>query len=207
MKLGVFGGTFDPIHLGHLYIAEEAREHLGLDEVLFIPAGQPWLKSTQRITEAHHRLTMAELAVAENPYFKVTDMEVRRAGPTYTVDTLELLRASRGKEWEFYLILGLDALKEFNKWQKAEQIMDLATIVGMTRPGVDNFDPEPLEAVKKGSSEKVLVVHGPSVDISGTDIRLRVTNGMTIKYRVPTAVEAYIYKHRLYHWEGVPPIV
>ncbi len=198
MKVGIFGGTFDPIHIGHLIAAEEARCVLGLDQVLFIPAGRPWFKAGQRITQAGHRMAMVQRAVASNPWFKASDIEVRRPGPTYTVDTLVELRQSLGCDVDLYVILGLDALKEMHRWREPGRIFEMATVVGISRPGTPNFDPGVLDGISPGVSAKVVLINGVRIDISGTELRRRVAQGRSIRYWVPDAVEAYIHEHGLY---------
>ena len=198
MKVGVFGGTFDPIHIGHLIVAQEASVLLDLDEVLFIPAGQPWLKSGTELTEAHHRLAMVELAIAPHEKFRASDMEIRRAGPTYTVDTLVELRDQLGLDAEIYMILGLDSLRELGRWHQPERMFDMSTLVGISRPGHQDFDPRTLDTVIEGASEKIVLLEGPRISISGTEIRQRVSDGLPIKFWVPEAVEKYIHEHRLY---------
>lgn len=196
MRIGVFGGTFDPIHMGHLVVAEDARAALGLDEVLFIPAGEPWFKSYRQITESRHRLAMVRLAVEDNPLFAVSDIEVRRGGPSYTVDTLAQLRCQRA-DAEFIVILGLDALREIDRWHQPRRVFDLASVVGMARPGA-SLDPSVLNAAIPGASSRMRLVDSALIDISGTEIRQRVAAGRSIRYRVPAAVERYICENRLY---------
>jgi nicotinate-nucleotide adenylyltransferase len=198
LKLGIFGGTFDPIHIAHLIVAEEATERLGLDEVLFVPAGQPWLKSAVVVTDARHRLAMVELAVESTPYFTVSDVEIRRSGPSYTADTLEELKRSLDGDADFYLIVGLDALREVDRWQRPRRVLELATLVGVARPGAEELDRGPLESVYPGVSEEVVVIDGPLIGISGTEIRARVRDGLSIRHRVPAPVESYIQEYGLY---------
>lgn len=198
MKVGIFGGTFDPIHMGHLIVAEEASLLLGLDEVLFVPAGQPWFKAGDSVTEAHHRMAMVELAIASNPHFRASDIEIGRTGPTYTVDTLLELREQLEPDSQLYLILGLDALQEIDRWRSVERVFELATVVGMSRPLCEAFDPKRLDSISPGASDRVMMLDGPLIDISATDLRRRVSEGLPIKCRVPESVEAYIYEHRLY---------
>ena len=198
MKLGVFGGTFDPIHLGHLIVAEEVRERLGLDEVMFVPAGQPWLKSDVAVTDARHRLAMVERATEATPYFTVSDVEIRRSGPSYTSDTLEELTRSLGGGVDFYVIVGLDALGEVDRWQRPRRMLELSTLVGVVRPGAEELDRGPLDSVYPGASKEVLVIDGPLIGISGTEIRARVRDGLSIRHRVPAQVEAYIHGHGVY---------
>ena len=198
MKLGVFGGTFDPVHSGHLMVAEEVRERLGLDTVTFLPAGKPWFKDGRTLEDGGHRLKMVELAIATNGHFQVSDMELRRAGASYSADTLEELGRSLSDGAELYLIVGLDALEELDRWSRPERVLDLATVVGVARPGHEALAREPLERVRPGASEAVRVVDGMLVDISSTDVRRRIARGASIRYLVPEAVETYITQHGLY---------
>jgi nicotinate-nucleotide adenylyltransferase len=190
VRTGVLGGTFDPIHLGHLLIAEEARLSLGLDDVLFIAAGQPYFKTGQPVSEACHRLAMVELAVASNPHFTASDVEIARPGPTYTVDTLTELRKRLGEDCDLFLILGMDSLADLDRWRRPEDIVALSTVVGFARPGADVLDDETRGCIQ--------LLDGPQVDVSGSDIRRRVAAGLSIRYMVPEPVEEYIYVHRLY---------
>ena len=135
MRLGIFGGTFDPIHNGHLIVAERVGTEMRLDQVIFIPAGQPWFKEGQTVTDAKHRLEMTRLAVADNPHFAVSDVEVRRDGPTYTVDTLTELRGEVGDGIQFYFILGIDALNELHRWRKPCDVLDLDYSSGRNEAG------------------------------------------------------------------------
>lgn len=198
MKIGILGGTFDPIHLGHLMVAEEARVLLELDQVIFIPAGRPWFKSRQHVTDVKHRLAMVECATAANPYFSVSEIETTRSGPTYTVETLKELRGKYSPEDEFFFIIGVDSLREVDRWQHPEQLFEMATLVGVSRPGHEDFDPASLDAITPGASDKVVMLDGPLVEISATDLRHRVATGVSIRYRVPESVEAYIREHGLY---------
>ena len=190
MRAGVLGGTFDPVHLGHLLVAEAARVSLGLDVVLFIPAGQPYFKAGQPVSDAGHRLAMVELAVASNPHFTASDIEVARAGPTYTVDTLTKLRDRSSGTDELFLLLGMDAVVDLDTWRRPDEIRGLCTVVGLARPGVDVPD----EGLPGGTA----LDDGPAVDISASDIRRRVAVGLSIRYMVPRPVEEYILRHRLY---------
>ena len=196
MRIGVFGGTFDPIHMGHLIVAEDARAALELDKVLFIPAGQPWFKSYRQITEARHRLAMVQLAVKENPLFDVSDIEVERSGPSYTVDTLQELHELYS-DAELIVILGLDALREIDRWHQPSRVFQMASVAGMARPGA-TLDPSVLHAAIPGASSRMRLLDSALIDISGTDIRRRASAGQSIRYRVPVAVERYICDNGLY---------
>ena len=200
MRLGVFGGTFDPVHTGHLIVAEDAREVLSLDQVLFVPAGEPWFKSYRRITPAHHRLAMVRLAIDGNPYFSATDIEIARSGPSYTVDTLAQLRDER-PDAELFVILGIDALREIDRWHQPRRLFQMAQVAGMARPGA-SLDPSVLNAAIPGSSDRLRIVNGALIDISGTDIRRRIASGRSVRYRVPPSVEAYIRAEGLYAGGG-----
>ena len=196
VRIGVFGGTFDPIHMGHLIVAEDARAALELDKVLFIPAGQPWFKSYRQITEAHHRLAMVRLAVEDNPDFDVSDIEIRRSGPSYTVDTLAELHEQYANA-EFIVILGVDALREIDRWNQPRKLFELASVAGMARPGA-TVNLSVLHAAIPGSSSRIQLLDSALIDISGTDIRRRVAAGRSVRYRVPAAVERYVREQGLY---------
>ena len=199
MRIGILGGTFDPVHIGHLIIAEEALSRLALDQVLFIPAGQPWLKADQALSTAEHRLKMVQLAIASNPRLGVSRIEVDRSGPTYTVDTLERLREDLGEDVQLYFILGLDALEQFHRWEQPERIIELCQLAIASRPGFQNsriLDEQLGRFPKLG--RKVNFVAAPMMDISGSSIRQRAGEGRSIKYRVPEAVERYIDQQGLY---------
>ena len=198
MRLGILGGTFDPIHTGHLMIAQEAASMVDLDEVWFIPTGQPWLKRGRTISPSHHRMEMARLAVKGNDRFKVSSIEVDRPGPTYTVDTLEALRAGDAKNDSLFFILGMDSLESLHRWHQPERLFELCTLVGVSRPEHQNFDLAFLDHICPGASEEVIILDGPNMGISGAEIRRRVAEGLPITYWVPRAVEKYIHEHRLY---------
>jgi len=195
------GGTFDPIHYGHLVIAEEVRATLHLSEVIFVPAGQPPHKTGHAITETQHRLVMLELALASNPHFRISLMEIERTGLSYTVDTLHTLRAQVGAKVNLFFIIGWDSLEELYTWYKASEILTLVThLVAVRRPGYEE-DAEynkVLEQRLPGILQRLLVVQAPQLEISATDLRQRVAEGRPIKYQTPEAVETYIKENRLY---------
>jgi nicotinate-nucleotide adenylyltransferase len=198
MKIGLLGGTFDPIHMGHLVIAEEVRLKLALDDVLFIPAGQPWLKSERRVAPGEHRLEMLKLAIGPNPHFKVSTIELERPSPSYSVDTVSALRDELGADVELYFIVGFDALAELPIWKEPSRLLDLCHIVAVRRPGYAELDWRSLEQAIPGISSRVVVVDVSQIDISSTHIRERVAEGLSISHLVPEAVEGYILKNRLY---------
>ncbi len=196
MRIGVLGGTFDPIHLGHLIIAEEARDRLDLEEVCFVPARDPWMKAGQPLTSGHDRLSMARLAMEDNPFFRVSTLELERPGPSYTVDTLRELQEDYGPEAQLFFILGTDAFARFDEWKDTEGILGLAILVVVDRPGATaSAEAIDQQVGNAGSVERVRGVH---LEISAKDIRRRVAAGASIRYLVPEPVERYIYARGLY---------
>ena len=198
MKIGIMGGTFDPIHLGHLIIAEEARTRLELDKVMFIPAGNPWMKSGHEITPAHHRVEMVKLAIQSNPFFSLVTAEVDRPGSTFTVDTLEQLWKDVGYDSKLFLLISWDSLKDMPNWKAPYRISKMATVVAFPRPGFNRPDPAAMEDVIPGFSERSIMMEGPCIGISSTAIRDRVAEGKSIRYLVPDPVEKYIADNGLY---------
>ncbi|MBN1176042.1 MAG: nicotinate-nucleotide adenylyltransferase [Dehalococcoidales bacterium] len=198
MKIGVLGGTFDPIHLGHIMIAEEARQSLSLEKVILIPAGRPIFKTHRRLTPPEHRLKMVKLAAARQKYMTVYDMEIRRRGPSYTVDTLAELREQKGQQDEIYFIIGWDNLAELPKWREPERIIEMCRLAAVPRPGVPKPDLEELENRVPGIKRRTVLLEKPWTDISATDIRQRVAGGKSIDGMVPAPVAEYIKKHGLY---------
>ena len=199
-RIGILGGTFDPPHLGHLLIAETARVALDLESVMFLPAGEPWLKSGQRITPASHRLKMVQLAVSDNPDFCVSDCEVRRRGATYTVDTLRELRCGFPPDTDLYFIVGSDVLEQFHRWKEPEAILELCRLAVIERPG----GPEEGIAALRGNfsdaldNGAVVSVAGPRVDFSASELRRVLAAGLSTRYQIPHSVAKYIAEHDLY---------
>jgi len=198
MHLGILGGTFDPIHLGHLSIAEEAVKRLDLGKVIFIPAGQPWLKLNRMITSAEHRKKMIELAISGKPFFELSTVEVERSGPSYTVDTLRDLQRKLGGKAKFFLILGWDSLNELPGWHNPVELLKLCRLVAFTRPGSAPPNLEALEASVPGIKRSTVLLDIEPIDISSTDIRMRVAKGLPVSGLVPYEVEKYIREHNLY---------
>lgn len=198
MNVGILGGTFDPVHNGHLLVAEVAREQFNLKEVLFIPAGQPWLKVEHAITPAEHRLQMLRLALSDTPYFRISEMEIERPGPTYTIDTINALKKSSNANDELFFILGQDSLMQLPQWHEASELIQLCYLVAAPRPGVKKPDLKALEARLPGIKQRVMLMKQPLVDISATDIRERVARGLSVRHLVPEPVNRYIKEHRLY---------
>jgi nicotinate-nucleotide adenylyltransferase len=208
-RVGVFGGTFDPVHNDHLAKATEAIDTLGLDRVLFMVAGDPWMKreAGQPVTPSHHRLEMVTLAVASEPSMAADGREVRRPGPTYTVDTLSELAAELAAEGsdddELFLLLGSDALATFPRWHTPGRVLELARVVALERPGVAPVlaalpGVAALEQIAPGAANRAQVLTGVPVDVSSSEIRQTVATGKPVSEWVPPAVAEYIARHHLY---------
>jgi nicotinate-nucleotide adenylyltransferase len=221
-RIGILGGSFDPIHLGHLLLADEILELLQLDQILFIPAGAPPHKPARGLAPARDRYAMTELAIRGTARFAISDLELRRPGPSYTVDTLEELRATGGAGTEFFLLIGSETFLDLLSWRDPQRIARLARLVVIPRTGAP-FDPDGIQAQKvlaeTGLERWVRVdpphpapvaFRGPgpflvavtSLPISASDLRRRAREGRSLAYRVPEAVRAYIVEHRLYREEG-----
>ncbi len=196
MNIGVLGGTFDPIHIGHLIVAEEARTKLGLAEVLFVPAGQPWLKQDRETTPVVHRAEMVRRGIADNPYFKLSPLEVDRPGPSYTVDTLESLQAHLSSGASLFFILGRDTLAELPLWKDPKKVIQLCQLV--VAPRVGSSDLAPLGEAIPGLLERVVQLDMPVIGISSSEIRQRIARGLSVRYLVPPGVEDYIVERRIY---------
>lgn len=200
MKLGIMGGTFDPIHLGHLMIAERARCGLALDHVLFVPAGVPWLRGDARVSDADHRLNMVELAINGNPHFSASRIEIDRPGATYTVDTLESLRAEYGDGAGLVFVIGSDALKQVHRWKDPERLLELCTLAVFQRAGdgCSQTLPQDLLDQLPNLEERLVRVEWSPVDISSSEVRRRVSLEDSVRYMVPECVNKYIRRHDLY---------
>jgi nicotinate-nucleotide adenylyltransferase len=194
VNVGILGGTFDPVHNGHLLLAERAREQLQLDEVLFIPAGDPWRKSNRVVTPAEHRLAMLQLAIADNDAFGISGVELARGGPTYTADTIEALASERLDD-AFWFILGSDALDDLPNWREPERIVRHAMLAVAARESRD-VD-EAASRVPK-VRDRIVPIVCPRYDVSSTDIRARVAAGQSVRYLVPEPVRLYIEERGLY---------
>ncbi len=194
-KIGVMGGTFDPVHHGHLVAASEVADRFGLDEVVFVPTGQPWQKGDRAVSPAEERYLMTVVATASNPRFTVSRVDIDRDGPTYTVDTLRDLRG-RLPDADLYFITGADALSAILTWRDVDELFDLAHFVGVTRPGYELED----DHLPDGA---VTLVEVPAMAISSTDCRRRVAEGHPVWYLVPDGVVQYIAKRGLYREERV----
>ena len=200
-SLGVFGGTFDPIHNAHLAVAEEAAEVLGLERVLFVPAGEPPHKPGREITPAADRLAMVELAIAGNPRFVADRLELDRPGPSYTVDTLEALRAdpsSADGAGELVLVLSAEAFLGLMSWREPRRVLELARVVVAPRDGYPDAGPDFLAEHLPDLADRATFLDGPRLRLSASELRSRVASGRSLRYLVPDAVSAYIGDHGLY---------
>ncbi len=198
MKIGILGGTFDPIHSGHLVVAEVVRVWLELALVLFVPAGQPWLKANNIISVAAHRLEMVRLAIAGRPYFQLSTLELEREGPTYTVDTLLALKKKGGSKDETFFILGWDNLVDLPRWHQPVKLISLCRLLAVPRVGCPVPDLAELDKELPGLASRVILLDKPEIDISASVVRERVCRGLSIGSLVPQAVAEYISEHGLY---------
>lgn len=193
MRIGVMGGTFDPIHHGHLVAASEAAHRFALDEVVFVPTGQPWQKAGRQISPAEDRYLMTVIATASNPRFAVSRVDIDREGPTYTIDTLRDLREVY-PDAELFFITGADALSSIMSWHDWDKVFELAEFVGVTRPGYELTE----DMLPQDIQERVHLLDIPAMAISSTDCRERASQGRPVWYLVPDGVVQYIAKHGLY---------
>ncbi|MEU6728620.1 nicotinate-nucleotide adenylyltransferase [Nonomuraea wenchangensis] len=194
-RVGVMGGTFDPIHHGHLVAASEVAHHFELDEVVFVPTGRPYQKSEREVSAAEDRYLMTVIATASNPRFSVSRVDVDRPGPTFTIDTLRDIANIYGPDVELFFITGADALGAILDWQQADELFELAHFVGCTRPGHTLHDP----GLPEG---RVTLLEIPALAISSSECRQRVAKGEPIWYLVPDGIVQYINKRGLYHAHG-----
>jgi len=198
-RLGVMGGTFDPVHYGHLVTAEAVRDKFKLDRVIFVPTGKPPHKKGYKVTDAKHRYLMTVLATVTNPFFEVSRIEIDREGYTYTIDTILEFKKMLPEDTKIYFITGADAVLEILTWKKVDELLQLCNFVAATRPG---YEPsqlnEMIKYVEKVYDSTIHMVEVPAMAISSTDIRRRVNTNRPIKYLVPESVEYYIMKNGLY---------
>ncbi|MCH7737620.1 MAG: nicotinate (nicotinamide) nucleotide adenylyltransferase [Chloroflexi bacterium] len=198
MNVGILGGTFDPVHLGHLSIADAAMNQAALDRVLFIPAGQPRLKQAEPLASVDHRLEMVRLAIEDRPKFQVCDIEAQRPGPTYSVDTLVELSAKLGPTADLFFILGIDVLGHLDRWKDPERVLGLCRLLVLDRPGEEDFDWPGFYSRVPEAEGKVQVITAPLVDVSGTELRRRASTGEPLTGQVPDAVGGYIREQGFY---------
>jgi nicotinate-nucleotide adenylyltransferase len=196
-RIGIMGGTFDPIHHGHLVAGSEVADRFGLDEVVFVPTGQPYWK--EGISPAEDRYLMTVIATASNPRFSVSRVDINRPGPTYTIDTLQDLREVYGKDTQMFFITGADALPAILSWKNHEELFGMAHFVGVTRPGFELSDPKLPEHVP---ADSISLIEVPAMAISSTSCRVRVAAQRPVWYLVPDGVVQYIEKRRLYRGDG-----
>lgn len=198
-RIGIMGGTFNPIHQGHLILAEQAREYCGLDEVLFIPSGNSYMKPSDEILDGKTRISMTALAIEDNPYFALSTMEVEREGATYTCDTIRELK-SLNPSTEYFFIMGADAFFIFEKWKNYNEILANCILVVESRDEKDTSQLEEKAAnLQKKYQAEIIMLPERKIDLSSTEIRNRLKNGESVRYMIPDKVLSYIQKNRLYH--------
>ncbi|MCU0492832.1 MAG: nicotinate-nucleotide adenylyltransferase [Chloroflexaceae bacterium] len=197
MRIGILGGTFDPIHIGHLALAEEARWALDLEHVYLVPAAQQPLKQNGHAATPQQRLAMVQLACQGNPHLHASDLELQRPPPSYTVETLEQFRATLGSSAELWFLIGGDALNDFPRWYQAERIIALARLAVVMRPGTV-INTHGLEERLPGLSERLTTIEGPQLEIASSALRQRMALGQPVRYQIPDAVLEYIRQHGLY---------
>ncbi len=197
-KIGIMGGTFDPIHYGHLVAAEGARSCFDLDRVIFVPAAMPPHKEVRVITDSNHRYKMTALAIDSNQHFHLSDVEIKRQGPSYTYETVRYFKEAF-PDTEIYFITGADAVLEILTWHRVQDLLDICCFIAATRPGfrLENLA-DILRELPDGYINKISLMEVPALSISSTDIRARVKKGLTIKYLLPEDVEEYIHSKGLY---------
>lgn len=198
MRIAILGGTFDPIHVGHMVIAEEARAKLDLDTVIFVPAGDPWMKRDDVMASPEHRINMVRIAIHANDGLSESSIEIDKAGPSYTADTLTQTRMRCHENDKLFFILGGDAIQGFHLWKNPRDILSQAQLIAVPRPGNTRIDMSELEQKMPGISSKTTILEAPLLDISSRNIRERVAAGHSIRHLVQEGVGDYIYKHGLY---------
>jgi nicotinate-nucleotide adenylyltransferase len=196
-RIGVLGGTFDPIHYGHLAIAEEARYILNLARVYLIPAAHQPLKQGQHVASAAHRLAMVQLACDDNPVLIASSIELDRPPPSYTIDTITALRQQLEPDTELYFVLGADALALLPRWRRISELLTLTRFVVLTRPGI-TLDLDGVLQALPAAAERISVIEGPALEISSEMLRQRMATGLPVRYQLPDPVLTYIYEHKLY---------
>lgn len=202
-RIGIMGGTFNPIHQGHLILAETAREYCELDEVLFIPSGNSYMKASDEILDGETRISMTALAIEDNPYFTLSSMEVEREGATYTCDTIRELK-ERNPSAEYYFIMGADTLFTIEKWKNSEEILRKCSLIVESRDEKDASElKEKASELQKKYQAYIIVLPERKVDISSTEIRNRLEKGESVRYMIPDKVLSYIEKNNLYHIEKI----
>ena len=198
-KIGIMGGTFDPIHFAHLFIAQTALDRLELNKVIFIPTGKPPHKQERLITDSYNRIDMLNLATKSNPKFEISSIEINRDKTSYTIDTIKELQLYYGKDTDIYFITGTDAFIDIESWKEYKELLSIAKFIVMTRQVLNSeLLDEKIELFIKEYGANITKIEIPTLDISSTDIRRRIREGISIKYLLPESVEKYILKNRLY---------
>jgi len=198
-KIGILGGTFDPIHFGHLFIAQTALDRLGLNKIIFIPTGKPPHKKERLITDSYNRIDMLNLATKSNPQFEISFIEINRDKTSYTIDTIKELQLNYGEDTDIYFITGTDAFIDIETWKEYKELLSIAKFIVMTRQILNSeLLDEKIELFIKKYGANITKIEIPTLDISSTDIRRRMKEGNSIKYLLPESVEKYILKNRLY---------
>ena len=201
-RIGIYGGTFNPPHLGHLIVAEEIRQRFCLEKVMFIPSARPPHKTDSPVIDSADRYEMTALATRDNPHFDISDIEIRRSGKSYTIDTIKELKKIYGPEVDIFFIMGGDSIFEIETWKEPDKLLNLCKVVVTTRPGFD------LKGIEERLREKIIVAEVSHIGISSTEIRRRVQEGKSIRYLVPRQVEEYIVEEKLYQQgAGQDPVV
>lgn len=203
--VGAIGGTFDPPHYGHLVGAQEARALLGLDDVLFVPTGQPPHKLGEPVSPAETRVEMTKLAIEGNSSFRLSLADISSRGPSYTVKLIPRLRREVGTDVELVFLIGMDSLRDLASWKEPAQLLKQCRLVAFSRPGYVPVDLDELERAVPGARDRVVILRTPGVDISSTELRGRVARHLPIRYLVPPGVESYIRQHELYLTAPTPP--
>lgn len=202
LRIGLLGGTFDPVHYGHLRIAEVVRERCHLDAIWWIPCGQPPLRKDYPISSGEDRYAMVLLATYDHPHFEVLRLEIERPGPSYTIDTVEELQRQWEGRAQFFFVLGADALLQIRSWHRYEALLQKCPFLVVNRPGYDLGEME--RVLSSAQRHHIQVVEAEGLDISATEIRAKVHQGLSIRYLTPDPVIAYIHKRQLYRWEAPP---
>lgn len=198
-RIGIYGGTFDPIHYGHLIVSEDIREKFKLNKIVFIPAGMPPHKKSLNIADVEHRFNMTDSAVKSNAFFEVSRIEIDREGFTYTVDTLDMLKERYGDNTDLFFIIGADIIFDLLTWKQPKKLFEICNFVAVLRPGYDTqvFEKQ-IEYLRTEHCAKIHVLEAPMIEISSTLIREKISKSNSIKYLLPEDVESYIYKNKLY---------
>ena len=200
-RVGILGGTFDPIHVGHLMTAEAVRDEYNLDKVIFIPAAVPPHKRQQEVTMAKHRYVMTVLATCSNPNFEVSDIELKRPGPSYSIDTVHAFLEEYGEDTDFFFIIGADVIPDMGTWNRIEKLLEICEFVAAQRPGCKPDSEELRARFGELVAKHIHTLETPEFEVSSTDIRERLRKGHSIRYIVPPEVEEYIYQKGLYRDE------